>query len=139
MQKTLVLTGLLILSISCFGQNKVVSQQEVYDKIVKADIKHPEIVLKQAIHESANFKSKGARNKNNILGLMKTINRGKKSEYTVLRSFPTIDSCLLFYKRVIQGDYEGGDYFKFLRKKRYAKDPHYKRKIVNTEINFTIE
>ena len=139
MQKTLVLTFLLTLGLSSYGQNKVVSQKEVYDKIVSAELQHPKIVLKQAIHESANFKSNGARNKNNILGLMKTINRGKKNEYTILRTFDSIDSCLRFYKRVIQSKYQGGDYFKFLKKARYATDPRYKSKVVNTKINFEIE
>lgn len=139
MLKTLVLTCLLTLSVNLYGQNKVVSQREVYDKIVKAGVAHPEIVLKQAIHESANFKSKGARNKNNILGLMKTVNRGTKKERVVLRTFDSIDSCINFYKRVIQGRYNGGDYYKFLRRIPYATDPKYKYKVHNTKLDFIIE
>jgi len=139
MKKTLVLTLLLIYGLISFGQNKVVTQREIYDKIVKAEVAHPVIVLKQAIHESANFKSRGAREKNNIFGLMKTIYPDTKRERSILRTFDSIDSCISFYKEVIQRNYLGGDYFKFLKRKKYATDPMYKRKVNNTLVDFTIE
>lgn len=101
-------------------------QQEVYDKIVKANLQHPRIVLKQAIHESANFKSSGARNKNNILGIMKGHN---------LRYFESIDACIQFYKDNVQNRYTQGDYYRFLTRIGYASDKRYVPKLKNIELH----
>jgi len=105
-------------------------QQEVYDKIVKANLQHPRIVLKQAIHESGNFKSPGARNKNNILGLMK---RGN------LRTFSSIEDCIIFYRDNIQNRYTGGDYYRFLKRIGYAKDTRYVPKVKNIPLELYLE
>jgi len=130
MKKTLVLTLLLIYGLLSFGQNKVVSQKEVYDKLLQAGVHKPLIVLKQGIHESANFKNKRAVQQNNYFGLLKN---GR------LRYFDSIESCIEFYKRVIQWNYQGGDYYQFLKRKKYATDPRYKKKVMNTPIDFIIE
>lgn len=130
MKKTLVLTILMMLSIICMGQTKVVSQKEVYGKIVNAGIAHPEIVLKQAIVESANFKYKRAIQQNNYLGLLKN---GK------LIKFNTLDAGLIYYRDRVQSRYKGGDYKRFLKRIGYAKDPKYIRKLDNTKLDFVIE
>lgn len=104
------------------------NQKEVYNRIVKAGIAHPDIVLKQAIHESANFKSNAARKRNNIFG----IRQGKKT-------FSSIDACINFYKKKITSQYNGGDYFKFLSSIPYAEDPLYKKKVNNIKLDFIIE
>lgn len=114
---------------SLCGQVKT-KQQEVYDKIVKANLQHPRIVLKQAIHESGNFKSSGARNKNNILGLMKKGN---------LRRFDSIDDCIIFYRDNIQNRYTGGDYYRFLKRIGYATDTRYVPKVKNIPLELYLE
>lgn len=111
--------GALLYVASVNGQSKF-KQQEVYDKIVKANLQHPKIVLKQAIHESANFKSKATKNKNNILGIMK----GSR-----LRDFPDIDSCIMFYKERVQSRYKTGNYYTFLKRIKYAADLRYIKKV----------
>lgn len=128
MKKTLVLTLLLIAAIFCKGQNNVVGQREIYDKIVEAGIAHPLIVLKQGIHESANFKSNAAIKRNNIFGF--------KSGKMV---FDSIDACIDFYKRWQDKRYKGGKYFAFLRRIGYAADKSYERKVTNIKIDFVIE
>ena len=116
----------MLISASTYGQSKKQRQQEVYDKIVKANLQHPKIVLQQAIVESgANFKSPAARNKNNILGIMK----GKRT-----RHFSSFDECIEFYKNKVQSRYRGGNYYKFLSRIGYAEDARYIPKLKNTEL-----
>lgn len=105
-------------------------QQEVYNKIVKANLRHPKIVLKQAIHESGNFKSNAAVNKHNILGIM----RGSH-----IRRFRSIDECIKFYRDNIQSRYNGGNYYRFLKRIGYATDENYLRKVRNTPLQTEIE
>src|SRR4051812_17475085 len=116
MKLIFVLTLTLGMVLSARGQSKIVNQKEVYDRIVKAGISHPKIVLKQAIHESGNFKSKRAIQQNNYLGLMRK-NR--------LRKFPSVDSCITYYKVHVQSRYKGGDYYAFLHRIGYAKASTY--------------
>lgn len=130
MKLIFVLTLTLGMVLSARGQSKIVNQRKVYDKMVKAGVAHPKIVLKQAIHESANFKNKRAQQQNNYLGLMK---RGR------LIRFESLDACIDFYKRVIQSRYDGGDYYRFLHRIGYATDPAYKQKVKKVELDFIIE
>jgi flagellum-specific peptidoglycan hydrolase FlgJ len=109
---------------SLYGQVKE-TQQKVYDKIVKANLQHPKIVLAQAIHESMNFKSKAAKNKNNIFGIMK----GRRTRY-----FESIDECIQFYKDRVQSRYVSGSYYRFLTRIGYASDPRYIYKLKNTDL-----
>lgn len=110
---------------------KIHSQKQVYDKMVDAGIKHPAIVLKQAIVESANLKYKPAQRSNNYFGMLN--NRGK------LMQFINIEESINWYKTKIQSRYLGGDYFKFLSHIGYASDPRYKQKVNNAKLDFIIE
>lgn len=130
MKFILILTFTLLYVVNVFGQK--ISQREVYDTIIAHGLVFPEIVLKQALHESSHFKSKGARNKNNILGLM--LPNGK-----ALRYFESVTDCILFYKEHVQIRYEGEEYFRFLKRIGYAKDPKYKKKVNSIKLDFTIE
>lgn len=124
---TILITLLPILTLA----QKKHSQEEVYNKMVEVGITHPKIVLKQAIHESANLKYKYAQKKNNYLGLMNS--KGN------LRYFDSLESSLVFYKERIQNRYKGGDYWKFLAKIGYAEDPNYNKKVQNVKLDFIIE
>lgn len=118
---------LLLFGIYKGNSQSKTKQQEVYNKIVKANLKYPRIVLKQAIHESAHFKSKAAINKNNILGIMESY--GVRKDKIRIRYFDSIDECIKFYKNNIQNRYNGGDYYRFLKRIGYAEDVRYIQKI----------
>jgi len=122
-----MLTFALLIAVNSLGQQKI-SQKEVYDKIIELGIQEPMIVLKQAIHESGNFKSKATRDRNNIFG----IRNG-------MMHFDSIFACIEFYKRWQDNRYKGGNYFVFLRKIKYASDPRYKYKVNKVELDFIIE
>jgi len=107
---------------SLYGQVKE-TQQKVYDKIVRANLQHPKIVLAQSIHESRNFKSPAAKHKNNIFGIM----AGRRT-----KRFESVDSCIEYYKNHVQSRYRGGNYYKFLHRIGYASDPRYTYKLKNT-------
>jgi len=119
-----------MLSIVCIGQNKRVNQKQVYDKIVKAGIPHPKIVLQQAVHESTNFKYKPAIRKNNYLGLRR---KGK------LMKFDSVDECICWYKDKVSSRYKGGDYWRFLKRIGYAEDYTYKQNVSRVKLDFIIE
>lgn len=125
---TLILIVLLQVKSSAQKKEKL-THQIVYNKIIESGLKHPKIILKQSIHESGNFKSKAAINKNNILGIMK----GSRIRY-----FSSVEECLLFYKERIQNRYNGGDYYMFLKRIGYAEDKNYTQKLKNTPL-FIIE
>lgn len=130
MKFILTLTLVFLLIGNTFGQK--ISQKEVYDKIIEQGLAEPIIVLKQAIHESAHFKSPGAKNKNNILGIM-------RSDGRALLYFKSVTECIIFYKDNIQNRYDEGDYYKFLKRIGYARDPKYNKKVKNIELDFIIE
>ena len=85
-------------------------------ELIKQNIPHHEIVLKQAILESGNFKSKLTKTHNNIFGIRKNGQYKKYDSYV---------SCISDYKRLISKKYKGGDYYVFLRKINYAEDKMY--------------
>lgn len=81
------------------------------------EIHHKEIVYAQAIIESGRFKSRLSKNNNNIFGLK----CGKR--YCKYKHW---SECVIDYKKRIQNRYrEGEDYYRFLRRIRYASDPNY--------------
>ena len=125
---TLLMTFLPFLTMA---QTKKYTQKQAYNKIVKAGIKHPKIVLKQAIIESNHFRHGRAKEQNNYLGLMN--NKGR------LRYFKSFEECLVFYKDRVQNRFKGGDYFKFLTRIGYAEDVKYNQKVRDVQLDFIIE
>ena len=85
-------------------------------------IKHPQIVTAQAVLESANFKSRIFKAKNNPFGLY---NSSKKTYY----SFPHWTASVKAYKLMIERKYKGGCYYVFLKKIGYASDKNYISKV----------
>ena len=95
---------------------------EVRAEMIRQGLPHHDIVLAQARLESGNFKSQRAKRDKNILG----IKHGKK--YAVYKRW---QDCIADYKKRISSRYHGGDYFAFLKKIGYAKDPKYIQKVRN--------
>lgn len=103
---------LILLVFSSF-KPATLTENEVYCYIVKVGIKHPEIVLKQAIYETGHFKSFNSRVKNNIFGFRRTA------------TYITYDSwkaCVDYYKKWQDKHYKDStqDYYTFLQKINYV-------------------
>ena len=52
-----------------FASARTPNQREVYEELVRLDVKFPDIVLAQTILESGNFSSKVAKQNNNLFGM----------------------------------------------------------------------
>lgn len=91
-------------------------------------VKHPDIVYAQAILETGYFKSDLCLNNNNLFGLYDNSNR----KYYVFEHW---SESVLAYVSKVQYKYKGdsskppNDYYRFLNKIGYAKDPHYIKKL----------
>ena len=114
----------LMLAVAVHGQTR----EQVLAEIQRQGIPHPHIVLAQARLETGNFKSDRCRRDKNIFGMK----RGKR--YATYRHWR---DSVRDYKQRISSRYKGGDYYTFLKRIGYAKDPAYQKKvkhIVNTSI-----
>ena len=115
--KKQLLTTILLTAIACCQAQTIA---EVRSEIIRQGLPHPEIVLAQARLETGNFKSERARRDHNILG----IKHGKR--YATYKRW---QDCVADYKVRISSRYTGGDYYAFLRRIGYAKDPAYIAKL----------
>lgn len=95
----------------------------LYAEIVRNGIRHPKIVLAQAILETGWFTSPVCRNKHNLFGLT-NLRTGKYFEFD-----HWTESVLAYYTKV-QYRYKGGNYLLWLRNIGYAEDPNYIRAVV---------
>jgi hypothetical protein len=111
---------LLLLIINAFSPT-----DSFLEKLEKAEIKHPKIVLAQAILETGWFSSDLCKQKNNYFGFWYN---------KQFKEFRDIEHCLQYYKTWQTKWYKGGDYYSFLEClyvgekgdcKRYASDPKY--------------
>lgn len=93
-------------------------KDSVYAYILASDIKHPEIVLKQAILETGWFTSKLLMKRNNLFAFRAT----KK-----YMRFDTWQQSIEYYKKWQLDNYTNPkeNYYSFLRRKRYARHPDY--------------
>ena len=111
---------LILLLLSCpmalFSQ----TASEVLGELQRQGVPHPGIVLAQARLETGNFKSKLCKQKHNLFGIK---HNGKYASY------PSWRESVRDYKRCISSRYKGGDYYAFLKRIGYAKDPQYIRKL----------
>ena len=91
-------------------------------------VKHPEIVYAQAVLETGNFTSEKYKVYNNLFGLY---NSKRKRYYR----FKHWTHSVKAYVDMIQYKYKGdnnkppNDYYRFLQKVGYAKDPNYINKL----------
>lgn len=95
----------------------------LYAEIIRNGIRHPKIVLAQAILETGWFTSPVCRNKHNLFGLTDP-RTGKYFEFD-----HWTESVLAYYTKV-QYRYKGGNYLLWLRNIGYAEDPNYIRAVV---------
>lgn len=96
----------------------------LYAEIIRNGIRHPKIVLAQAILETGWFTSPVCRNKHNLFGLTNP-RTGKYFEFD-----HWTESVRAYYTKV-QYKFKGGNYLLWLRKIGYAEDPRYVRKIIH--------
>lgn len=96
----------------------------LYAEIIQNGIRHPKIVLAQAILETGWFTSPVCRNKHNLFGLTNP-RTGKYFEFG-----HWTESVRAYYTKV-QYKFKGGDYLLWLKKIGYAEDPRYVRKIIH--------
>lgn len=96
----------------------------LYAEIIQNGIRHPKIVLAQAILETGWFTSPVCRNKHNLFGLTNP-RTGKYFEFG-----HWTESVRAYYTKV-QYKFKGGDYLLWLKKIGYAEDPMYVRKIIH--------
>lgn len=94
----------------------------LYAEIIRNGIRHPKIVLAQAILETGWFTSPVCRNKHNLFGLTNP-RTGKYFEFG-----HWTESVRAYYTKV-QYKFKGGDYLLWLKKIGYAEDPRYVRSL----------
>lgn len=96
----------------------------LYAALKRHGVKHPKIVLAQAILETGWFRSQVARSKNNLFGLRNP----RTGEYY---SFNTWEDSIDGYVSMVQYKYrQNENYYAFLNRIRYAGDRNYTRKVM---------
>ena len=95
----------------------------LYQEIIRNGIRHPKIVLAQAILETGWFRSPLCRNRHNLFGLTNP-KTGKYYEFN-----HWTESVQAYYTKV-QYKYKGGNYLRWLHKIGYAEDPRYVREVM---------
>lgn len=113
-------TTIIALLMAIAGQGQTIEQ--VLAEIQRQGIPHPQIVLAQARLETGNFKSDRCRRDHNLFG----IKHGKR-----YARYARWQDSVADYKRRISSRYQGGDYYAFLQRIGYAKDPQYQSKVRN--------
>lgn len=95
----------------------------LYNEILANGIKHPKIVLAQAILETGWFKSSVCRNKGNLFGLTNP-RTGKYYEFNDWRESVTA------YRDKVQYKYKGGNYLLWLEEIGYAESGTYVKSLI---------
>ena len=96
----------------------------LYAALKRHGVKHPKIVLAQAILETGWFRSQVAKTKNNLFGLRNP----RTGEYY---SFNTWEDSIDGYVSMVQYKYrQNENYYAFLNRIRYAGDRNYTRKVM---------
>ena len=95
----------------------------LYQEIIRNGIRHPKIVLAQAILETGWFRSPLCRNRHNLFGLTNP-KTGKYYEFN-----HWTESVRAYYTKV-QYKYKGENYLLWLHKIGYAEDPRYVREVM---------
>ena len=94
------------------------SIKALYQELLRNNIKHPKIVLAQAILETGWFKSSVCKNKGNLFGLTNP----RTGDYY---EFNHWKESVVAYRDKVQYKYKDGNYLLWLEKIGYAEDPGY--------------
>ena len=94
--------------------------EQVRQELQRQNVPHANIVLAQARLETGNFTSQQCRIKHNLFG----IKHGRR-----YATYARWQDSITDYKAKISSRYHGGDYYAFLRRIGYAKDPAYIEKL----------
>lgn len=111
-----IIIPLLLASMACQAQ----TADQVAKELHRQQVPHAHIVLAQARLETGNFKSQRCRRDHNLFGI-KHGNRYAR--------YRTWQDSIKDYKQRISARYKGGDYYAFLKRIGYAKDPAYQDKV----------
>lgn len=96
------------------------TREQVAKELKRQQVPHWEIVLAQARLETGNFTSRNCKVRHNLFGIK---HNGKYATYSRWQD------SITDYKNCISSRYNGGDYYAFLRRIKYAKDPQYTHKL----------
>ena len=115
------------------AKQEVAFEDSVYQYILFLNIKHPEVVFKQAKIESGNFKSKVFRENNNMFGMKIPYKRanivgGENLGYAVYNTWQESIIDYALYQTYTAKGMNKEQYIKHLGAS-YAEDPNYKSKI----------
>lgn len=116
--RKIVLLIALAMSFTASGQ----TIEQVAKELRKQNIPHAKIVLAQARLETGNFTSRRCKQDKNLFGMK----HGRR--YARYRCW---QDSVKDYKERISSRYDGGDYYQFLKKIGYAKDPVYQKKLTH--------
>lgn len=105
-----------------YRQHDDLTIESLIAEIVKNGIKHPRVVLAQAILETGWFKSRVCHTHNNLFGLRQPWD----GEYF---RFNRWQDSVKAYRTKVQYKYKGGPYLKWLKDLGYAEDPDYTDKL----------
>lgn len=95
----------------------------LYECLAYYDIHHPDIVVSQAILETGEFRSRVCKENNNLFGLY-------NSHEKKFIKFKHWTESVEAYKKYIQRKYKSEeDYYKFLKRIKYAEDSLYNGKV----------
>lgn len=103
-------------------------QEGLIEALEYYGVKHPQIVYAQAVLETGNFASRKIKTHNNLFGLYDS----KRKRYYRFKHWT---HSVKAYVDMIQYKYKGdnnkppNDYYRFLQKIGYAKDPYYINKL----------
>lgn len=115
--KRVILTFVLtIATLSCASQTR----EEVLQEIRRQCIPHARIVLAQARLETGNFTSGRCKRDHNLFGIK---HNGRYAKYR------TWQDSIKDYKQRISSRYDGGCYYAFLKRIKYAEDKKYINKL----------
>jgi len=103
----------------------VLNEENIYNELIRLEIKHPKIVLAQAILETGWFKSNISKSHKNIFGFTRT-------KYLKFSSYL---ECIEYYAKWQKKYYKKGDYYDFLDNYGYAEDSLYTSKLKQVKIH----
>lgn len=116
MKRAILTFVFAVATLSCVSQ----TMEEVAMELHRQRIPHANIVLAQARLESGNFTSRRCKVDHNLFGIK---HNGRYAKYR------TWQDSIKDYKQRISSRYDGGCYYAFLKRIKYAEDKKYINKL----------